>query len=64
MHQTKQKLLNEVLRFCRRNGVTPTEFGKRAVNNSALVTRLKNPEAGLTLKTISRVEQFIAGGRS
>ena len=30
--------------------------------NAALVTRLKDPSVGLTLRTIERIEQFISGG--
>lgn len=62
MHSAKHKLLNKVLKHCRAAGITPTEFGKLSVNNSALVTRLKDPRAGLTLRTIEKVERFINGG--
>ncbi len=61
MNPAKQKLLNKVLRYCARCGMTPTAYGRQSVNNTALVTRLKDPEAGLTLRTIERVEQFING---
>lgn len=55
---SRKKLLNDIDTFCDENGISPTDFGTHALNDSAFVGRLRtglNP----TLSRIERCYQFM-----
>ena len=51
-------LLNEISRACRRLGIAESTFGRRAVNDGKLVSRLRQG-GRVTLQTVERVRAFI-----
>lgn len=55
-------LLSEIHEFLRETGMSKTYFGKRAVGNSELVSRLEVGKT-VTLKTASTIRIFIADER-
>ena len=54
-----QTLLAEVDAFCRRAGMAESTFGRLAVNDGKLVSRLRNG-GRVTIETVDRVRSFIA----
>ena len=59
IHPTVKHLLIEIEAYCARSQITPTKFGKIAMNDPNFVHRLND---GRTpgLRTIERVHAFIA----
>lgn len=51
-------LLKDIRRFLQKTGMSPSYFGKLAVNNSELVRRLEGGQT-VTLPTDRRVRAFI-----
>ncbi len=54
-----QKLHAEIEAFCAKHKMNASTFGKLALKNSSLASRLKNGN-NLTLKSINRVYRFMA----
>jgi hypothetical protein len=52
-------LLSEIEAFLQRSGMTPTQFGLGAMNNSSFVRQLRNG-SGVTLRTLDKVRGFMA----
>jgi hypothetical protein len=59
---TEAQLLAKIERYVKRHGITLTEFGIRAANNSALVTRLKAGKT-LTMATMNKAMRYMENGR-
>lgn len=53
-------LIGEIEEFCRRQEISKSTFGLRVVNDGKLVNRLKDGK-GVTLKTINRIQNYLAG---
>jgi len=53
-------LLSQIEDACARLGIAQTTFGRQAVNDGKLVSRLQSG-GRVTLETVNRVHQFIAG---
>src|SRR5882672_11653518 len=56
---TAEQLLNEIADYCRRVGMAESTFGRRAVNDGKLVSRLKIG-GRVTMETVERVRSFMA----
>jgi hypothetical protein len=54
-----QELLQEISDYCRQTGLAESTFGRRAVNDGKLATRLRNG-GRITTYTIDRIRSFIA----
>ena len=52
-------LLHEIEAFLQRTGMTQTQFGQEAMNNSSFVRQLRNG-SGVTLRTLDKVRAFTA----
>jgi hypothetical protein len=52
-------LLQEIEDFLQRSGMTPTQFGQGAMNNSSFVRQLRSG-SGVTLRTLDKVRAFMA----
>jgi hypothetical protein len=59
---TEAQLLAKIEKYVKRHGITLTEFGIRAANNSALVTRLKAGKT-LTMATMNKAIQYMQNGQ-
>jgi len=57
-----EDLLEEISDFCRRTKVAESTFGRRAVNDGKLVSRLRGG-GRVTAETVSRVREFISDNR-
>jgi hypothetical protein len=57
-----QELLQEISDYCRQAGLAESTFGRRAVNDGKLATRLRNG-GRITTYTIDRIRSFIATNR-
>lgn len=55
-------LLQEIEDFLQRSGMTPTQFGQGAMNNSSFVRQLRSG-SGVTLRTLDKVRAFMAEER-
>lgn len=51
-------LIGEIDRFCKQQKISRSTFGLKAINDGKLVSRLTDGK-GITLKTISRIEQYL-----
>jgi hypothetical protein len=58
MNEIQARLLRQVEDFCRKAGMTEASFGRRAVNDGKLVTRLR--QNTITLNTVDKIEAFLA----
>ena len=59
IHPTVKELLTEIEAYCARSQMTPTAFGKHAMNDGNFVHRLKDGRIpGIT--TIERIHAYIA----
>src|SRR6267142_4280648 len=56
---TAEQLLNEIADYCRRVGMAESTFGRRAVNDGKLVSRLKIG-GRVTMETVERVRSFMS----
>ena len=52
-------LISEIETFCQRTGTAESTFGRQAVNDGKFMSRLREGK-GVTLKTLSRVREYIA----
>jgi SAM-dependent methyltransferase len=55
----RQHLLDEISRFCRQAGMAETTFGRRAVNDGKLISRLRFG-GRVTTETLDRVHAFMS----
>jgi len=55
----KQALLDEISRFCRQAGMAESTFGRRAVNDGKLISRLRFG-GRVTTETLDRVHAFMS----
>jgi SAM-dependent methyltransferase len=60
---TAEELLTEIADYCLRRGMAETTFGRRAVNDGKLVSRLQQG-ARVTPQTVQRVRSFIEGAEA
>ena len=56
-----EEILREISDFCRRSGLAESTFGRRAVNDGKLVSRLRDG-GRITTETLDRIRNFIATG--
>jgi hypothetical protein len=54
-------VIDEILQYCRRHGISEATFGRLAVNDGKLVPRLREGKS-ITLSTLERVRAFIDNG--
>jgi hypothetical protein len=54
-----QELLQEISDYCRQTGLAESTFGRRAVNDGKLTSRLRNG-GRITTETLDRIRNFIA----
>src|SRR5512144_1090660 len=54
-----QELLQEISDFCRETGLAESTFGRRAVNDGKLASRLRNG-GRITTDTLDRIRAFMA----
>ena len=55
----RQHLLDEISSFCRQAGMAETTFGRRAVNDGKLISRLRFG-GRVTTETLNRVHAFMS----
>jgi len=55
---TAEQLLSEIADYCRRVGMAESTFGRRAVNDGKLVSRLRIG-GRVTMETVERVRTFM-----
>ena len=60
---TAEQLLSEISDFCRRVGMAESTFGRRAVNDGKLVSRLRIG-GRVTIETVERVRTFMSEHRT
>src|SRR6266496_2492253 len=60
---TAEQLLSEIADYCRRIGMAESTFGRRAVNDGKLVSRLRIG-GRVTMETMERVRTFMSEHRS
>src|SRR5216684_6869455 len=60
---TAEQLLSEIADYCRRVGMAESTFGRRAVNDGKLVSRLRIG-GRVTMETVERVRRFMSEHRS
>jgi hypothetical protein len=58
-HVTPEDLLGEIAAYCKQHRVAETAFGRRALNDAKLVSRLRRNQQ-VTLRTVHRVRSFIS----
>ena len=58
-----QQLLQEISDYCRQTGLAESTFGRRAVNDGKLASRLRNG-GRITTDTLDRIRAFMAENRS
>jgi hypothetical protein len=58
-----QDLLQEISDYCRHTGLAESTFGRRAVNDGKLTTRLRNG-GRITTDTLDRIRSFISTNRT
>src|SRR5438309_8975033 len=54
-----QELLQQIAEFCRQTGLAESTFGRRAVNDGKLASRLRNG-GRITTETLDRIRGFMA----
>ena len=54
-----QELLQEISDYCRRTGLAESTFGRRAVNDGKLASRLRHG-GRITTETLDRIRSFMA----
>jgi hypothetical protein len=56
----RQKLLDEIEKFCRLTGMNEHTFGFKSCTNPSLVPRLRDPKArGPSIDTAGKIESFM-----
>jgi hypothetical protein len=58
-----QQLLQEIADYCRHSGLAESTFGRRAVNDGKLASRLRHG-GRITTETLDRIRMFMASNRS
>ncbi len=58
-----QQLLQEISDYCRQTGLAESTFGRRAVNDGKLASRLRNG-GRITTDTLDRIRAFMADNRA
>jgi hypothetical protein len=58
-----QELLTEISDYCRQTGLAESTFGRRAVNDGKLASRLRNG-GRITTETLDRIRAFMDNNRS
>src|ERR1700720_4010189 len=58
-----QELLQEISDYCRHTGLAESTFGRRAVNDGKLTTRLRNG-GRITTDTLDRIRAFISSNNA
>jgi hypothetical protein len=56
-----EQILQEIASFCRSRGLAESTFGRRAVNDGKLASRLRNG-GRITTDTLERIRSFMAAG--
>ena len=54
-----EQILQEISEFCRQRGLAESTFGRRAVNDGKLASRLRNG-GRITTDTLERIRAFMA----
>ena len=54
-----EQILQEISEFCRARGLAESTFGRRAVNDGKLASRLRNG-GRITTDTLERIRAFMA----
>jgi hypothetical protein len=54
-----EQILQEISEFCRARGLAESTFGRRAVNDGKLASRLRNG-GRITTDTLDRIRAFMA----
>src|SRR5690554_4096385 len=54
-----EQILQEISEFCRQRGLAESTFGRRAVNDGKLASRLRNG-GRITTDTLERIRSFMA----
>src|SRR5215813_8453271 len=57
------QILQEISEFCRTRGLAESTFGRRAVNDGKLASRLRNG-GRITTDTLDRIRAFMAENRA
>jgi len=57
---TTKLLLSRIEEYCRKEGISLSTFGRRAVNDGKLVARLRSGST-ITLETAEKINRLIAG---
>ena len=57
-----QELLQEISEYCRHTGLAESTFGRRAVNDGKLASRLRHG-GRITTETLDRIRSFMASNR-
>jgi DNA-binding Xre family transcriptional regulator len=55
---TADAIVSRIEKYCAKHGVAPSTFGRLAVNDGKLVTRLKQGKS-ITLDTLQKIEQAL-----
>ena len=58
-----QELLQEISDYCRQTGLAESTFGRRAVNDGKLASRLRHG-GRITTETLDRIRSFMASNRN
>src|SRR5262245_35666370 len=58
-----QELLQEISEYCRHTGLAESTFGRRAVNDGKLTSRLRHG-GRITTETLDRIRGFMQANRS
>ena len=58
-----QELLQEISDYCRQTGLAESTFGRRAVNDGKLASRLRHG-GRITTETLDRIRGFMATNRN
>ncbi len=61
MHKplTRKNIVKDIEAFCAKHGLTPTEFGLKALNDGSFFGRLNKADRSPTLERIERVYEFM-----
>src|SRR4051795_11104469 len=63
MPAMNEMLLQEIAEFCRKTGLAESTFGRRAVNDGKLASRLRHG-GRITTETLDRIRSFMASNRN
>src|SRR5438067_12005430 len=58
-----QELLQQISEYCRHTGLAESTFGRRAVNDGKLASRLRHG-GRITTETLDRIRAFMASNRN